>query len=70
MGLLYDEQDNRFTPSHSTRKGRRYRYYVSQTVIKNSGNRHTGPARIPASEIEELVLSQATSLLRSPHRGA
>jgi hypothetical protein len=66
MGLLYDEQGNRFTPSHSTEKGRRYRYYISQTVIMNSGNLHNGPARVPASEIEELVLSQATSLLRSP----
>ena len=68
MGLLYDEQGNRFTPSHATKKGRRYRYYVSQAVIKKPGNRHHGPVRIPASEIEELVLSQLTVLLQSPQR--
>jgi site-specific DNA recombinase len=68
MGLLYDEQGNRFTPSHATKKGRRYRYYVSQTVIKNSRNRQPGPVRIPASEIEELVNSQVALLLRSPQR--
>ena len=67
MGLLYDEQGNRFTPSHATKKGRRYRYYVSQAVIKNSKRQH-GPVRIPASEIEELVISQLTLLLRSPQR--
>jgi DNA invertase Pin-like site-specific DNA recombinase len=55
IGLLYDEQGNRFTPSHATKKGRRYRYYVSQAVVKNPGSRHNGPVRIPASEIEELV---------------
>jgi site-specific DNA recombinase len=68
MGLLYDEKGHRFTPSHATKKGRRYRYYVSQAVIKNPGNRHHGPVRIPAPEIEELVLAQLSSLLRSPQR--
>ena len=62
MGLLYDEQGNRFTPSHATKKGRRYRYYVSQAVIKKPWKKHRGPVRIPASEIEELVLSQLTLL--------
>ncbi len=68
MGLLYDEQGNLFTPSHATKKGRRYRYYVSQAIIKNSKGNHNGPVRIPALEIEELVLSQLTSLLESPQR--
>ncbi|MFZ1942660.1 MAG: recombinase family protein [Acidobacteriaceae bacterium] len=68
MGLLYDEQGNRFTPSHANKNGRRYRYYVSQSVIKNARNRQHGPVRIPASEIEELVISQLTLLLRSPQR--
>ena len=68
MGLLYDEQGNLFTPSHATKKGRRYRYYVSQAIIKNSKGNHNGPVRIPALEIEELVLSQLTSLLGSPQR--
>jgi DNA invertase Pin-like site-specific DNA recombinase len=68
MGLLYDEQGNRFTPSHATKKGRRYRYYVSQAIIKKSRNKGGGPVRIPASELEELVLSQLTLLLQSPQR--
>jgi hypothetical protein len=27
-GLLYDENGNRFTPSHATKQGQCYRYYV------------------------------------------
>jgi DNA invertase Pin-like site-specific DNA recombinase len=68
MGLLYDERGNRFTPSHATKKGRRYRYYVSQAVIRNPGRRHNRPVRIPAAEIEELVRSELTLLLQSPQR--
>ena len=68
MGLLYDEKDNQFTPSHANKKGRRYRYYVSQAVIKNARKRCSGPVRIPAVEIEELVISQLILLLQSPQR--
>jgi len=36
-GLLYDPKGNRFTPAHTNKKGSRYRYYISQNVIKKSG---------------------------------
>ena len=68
MGLLYDEHGNRFTPSHANKKGRRYRYYVSQSVFKKPKDKQRDAARIPASEIEELVISQLTLLMRSPQR--
>jgi hypothetical protein len=68
MGLLYDDKGNRFIPSHTNKKGQRYRYYVSQAVIKNPGKGSAGPARIPAKEIEDLVVSQLTSLLQSPQK--
>jgi len=68
-GLLYDAQGNRFTPSHVTKKGKRYRYYVSQEVIyggkRSSGS---GPTRLPADEIDDLVLSQLKQLLESPQK--
>jgi DNA invertase Pin-like site-specific DNA recombinase len=68
MGLLYDEAGNLFTPSHATKKGRRYRYYVSPSLIKGRAKDSTGPVRLPAEEIEELVLSQLSALLHSPPR--
>jgi len=68
VGLLYDDKGNRFTPSHTNKKGQRYRYYVSQEIIKNPGKRTAGPVRVPAQEIEDLVVSQLTSLLQSPQK--
>jgi len=32
-GYLFDSAGNRMTPSHSRKKGVRYRYYVSQAVL-------------------------------------
>lgn len=68
LGLLYDEAGNRFTPSHATKKGRRYRYYISQALIKGTSKAKAGPTRLPAEEIEELVLSQLSLLLQSAPR--
>ncbi len=67
-GLLYDSDGNRFTPSHANKKGRRYRYYVSQAVIHGRGKGSRSPVRLPADEIETLVLSQLKELLESPQR--
>jgi site-specific DNA recombinase len=65
IGLVYDEAGNLFTPSHATKKGRRYRYYVSRSLIKGRAKDQTGPVRVPAEEIEELVVSQLSALLQS-----
>ena len=67
-GLLYDEAGNRFTPSHATKKGRRYRYYVSQALTEGRSKNPTGNGRLPAEEVEELVLSQLAALLQSAPR--
>jgi site-specific DNA recombinase len=64
-GLLFDAAGNRFTPSYAVKKKRRYRYYVSQAAIK--GQKHNeSPMRLPAGEIEELVIGEIEALLRSP----
>jgi site-specific DNA recombinase len=67
-GLLYDETGNRLTPSHATKRGRRYRYYVSQALTKGKPKDHPGLDRLPAEEIEELVLSRLATLLQSAPR--
>jgi site-specific DNA recombinase len=67
-GLLYDLQGNRLTPSHASKGAKRYRYYVSQAVIKKPGRAAGGPTRLPADELEELVISQVQSFLQSPQR--
>jgi DNA invertase Pin-like site-specific DNA recombinase len=63
-GLLRDADGIRFTPTHAVKKGKRYRYYTSQAVIQNSGDRPR-IARYPAMEIEALVTTQIHQLLRS-----
>jgi DNA invertase Pin-like site-specific DNA recombinase len=67
VGLLYDDLGNRFTPSHAAKRGKRYRYYVSQAAIHHKASA-TGPTRIPAEEIEGLVCRRIQSLLSSPEQ--
>jgi len=64
-GILYDETGERMSPSHANKKGKRYRYYVSQTLIK--GHRGTSPLgrRVPAGELERSVEDRLGAFLRS-----
>jgi site-specific DNA recombinase len=65
-GLLFDREGNRFIPTHSNEAGKRYRYYVSEATSK--GKPTVAPTRIPAEEIEDLVLEQLKGLIHSPQR--
>jgi len=67
-GLVYDEEGNRFTPSHAVKSGRRYRYYVSQLAIEDAKSVARGSARIPAREIENLVLGELKCFFTSADR--
>ncbi|WP_414463540.1 recombinase family protein [Hyphomicrobium sp. DY-1] len=63
-GLLFDHDGNRMTPTHANKRGRRYRYYISATLLdsrKSTGN----TMRVPASEVEGLVLDRVRMLLTS-----
>lgn len=53
-GKLFDAEGG-LTPSHTNKKGRRYRYYISRKLIEESGDRQDG-WRIPATEIERVVV--------------
>jgi site-specific DNA recombinase len=66
-GLLYDGAGNRFTPTHANKRGKRYRY-CSLALLKKNGRKTAGPVRLPAQEIEELVVSELNRLFRSPQR--
>jgi DNA invertase Pin-like site-specific DNA recombinase len=68
VGLLYDEEGNRFTPSHAVKGGKRYRYYVSQAAIHHRPTSKIGPTRIPAQEIERVIWRRLQSLLSSPEQ--
>ena len=54
-GLLFDSAGNRMTPSHSRKKGVRYRYYVSQAVLQSRKATGGQVVRVPAPELEALI---------------
>lgn len=52
-GKLRDETGNRLTPTHTTRNGRRLRYYVSNRLI--SGGTDPSGWRLPAPALEQTI---------------
>src|SRR5262249_35475668 len=67
-GLLVDAQGQRLTPSHAVKKGRRYRYYISATLVTAIGSDRVQNWRLAAREIEECVISILIDALTSPLR--
>ena len=63
---LFDEAGHRLTPSHATKAGRRYRYYVSRPLVTGTAAEAPGAWRLPAAEIEPLVAREAAAMLAEP----
>ena len=68
MGLLYDNRGNRMSPSHTTRKAGRYRYYVSQAVLQGKKTEAGSISRVAADELEGMVIDALRDALRDPDR--
>jgi site-specific DNA recombinase len=64
-GLLYGPDGAAFSPTHTRKGDRLYRYYVSQTVLKHGAGK-CPVARVPAAEIEAAVIGQIRGMLRAP----
>ncbi len=58
LGLVEDNAGHRLVPSHSQKQSKRYRYYISEPLNKTSRADQPSGIRIPAPELEGLVLSQ------------
>ena len=65
-GLLFDATGERLTPTHAVKKGTRYRYYVSASLTTGTRTADTDGWRIPAANLEDLVIGRLCSLLRNP----
>ncbi|MEI2707374.1 MAG: recombinase zinc beta ribbon domain-containing protein [Ilumatobacteraceae bacterium] len=64
-GLLFGPDGAAFSPTHTRKGGRLYRYYVSQTVLKH-GAGACPVGRVPAGEIEAAVIDQLRAVFRQP----
>jgi hypothetical protein len=61
--LLFDETGDRFAPNHAHNHGKRYRYYISSR-LRDAGRGEKSGWRLPANELEPIVLQQAREVLR------
>lgn len=66
-GLLFDDRGHRLTPIHTIRRGKRYRYYVSQAVLQKQTAQQGTVCRIPALEIEQHVTQRLEMWLAIGH---
>jgi DNA invertase Pin-like site-specific DNA recombinase len=64
-GLIFGPDGRAMSPTHTRRRGRLYRYYVSQAVLKGTAD-DCPVRRLPAAEIEAAVIDQVRALLRQP----
>jgi hypothetical protein len=64
-GLLFGPTGHAMSPTHTRRKGKLYRYYISQAVLKQ-GRGACPLGRVPAADIEAAVIDQLRGMLRSP----
>ena len=59
-GLIFDDSGIRMIPTYATKNRVRYRYYISQPVRRTRSEASVGSvARVPADEIEALVIQTA-----------
>jgi DNA invertase Pin-like site-specific DNA recombinase len=62
-GKLFDDTGLRLTPTHATKAGRRYRYYVSSELVTGAAAETQRGWRLPAVQIEKLVAAEAATML-------
>jgi len=64
-GLLFGPGGAAFSPTHTRKGDKLYRYYVSQAVLKR-GRDACPVGRVPAAEIESAVIDQLRAVFRRP----
>lgn len=64
-GILFGHDGRALSPTHTRKKGKQYRYYVSQLDQKQQAGT-SGLSRLPAAELEATVLDHLRQILRGP----
>ena len=55
-GRIFDDRGNRMTPTHTNKRGARYRYYVSHAALQKRTNGSGGVTRVSAHDFEIAVV--------------
>src|ERR1700675_469821 len=65
-GRLFDDRGNRMSPSHVRKGGLKYRYYLSCALLHGAADRAGSVRRVPAADIEALVIRSVRAPLKPP----
>jgi hypothetical protein len=65
VGKLFDDTGDRLTPSHATKQGVRYRYYISNRLMKQPKKLAGDVWRLPAPELEKTISNAVADHLRT-----
>ena len=63
-GLIFDDRGHRMSPSHANKAGVKYRYYLSAALLQGQAERAGTIRRVPAVEIEGLVIRSVRERLK------
>jgi site-specific DNA recombinase len=71
-GLLFDDAGHRMVPTHATKAGIRYRYYVSTPFLHGEAKTASAGSvsRVPAPDIEDTVVKFLKEHLAAEEEGA
>jgi site-specific DNA recombinase len=64
--ILFDAQSNPMTPVRNLKKSTRYRYYISRTLVTGTVADNSAGQRVPAPNLEALVIDRVRSLIADP----
>jgi len=65
-GRLFDDHGQRMTPTHTRKGAIKYRYYISRALVESRPEQAGSITRIPAPEIEALVMKSVRNQIGPP----
>ena len=63
-GRIFDDRGNRMSPTHARKGNTKYRYYLSSALLTGTAERAGSINRVPAIEIEALVIKSIREHLK------
>jgi DNA invertase Pin-like site-specific DNA recombinase len=63
-GRIFDDRGNRMGPSHASKGNTKYRYYISSVLLTGAADRASAVSRVPAAEIEALIVKSVREHLK------